>query len=154
MGSARSGMIEFEAEIVASGRGRAAVVVPLEVLERLGGGGRVPVTSTFDGVPYSGSIVRRGDDFYLGAPMTIRKEIGKDVGDKVAVTLKADKSIRKVVIPEELAIRFASHPGAVSAFAELSFSHQKEHVNYIAEAKKPATRNRRAQLTVERLLSW
>lgn len=147
-------MIEFNAEIVAGGRGGAAVTVPEEIAERLGGGGRIPVRATFDGVAYSGSIVRRGGVRYLGVLKAIRSQIAKEIGEPVAVTLKADNSIRKVVVPEELAHRFEAHPGAAATFAELSYSHQREHVNYITEAKKSETRERRAQLTVERLLSW
>jgi hypothetical protein len=147
-------MIDFQTEIIAGAQGRAAVVVPPDVVERLGGGKQIRVRATFDGAPYSGSLVRRSEAFHLGVLKAIREEIGKDVGDRVDVTLKADNSVRKVVIPDELAVRFESHPGAEAAFADLSYSHQREHVNYITDAKRSETRKRRAQLTVERLLSW
>lgn len=54
-------------------------------------------------------------------------------------------------IPPELGAAFKAHPGAATAFAKLSYSHQREHVNYINEAKKPETRERRALRTVMNL---
>lgn len=52
------------------------------------GRGRVPVHATFDGVPYSGSLVRMGTPGHiLGLRKDIRAQIGKQPGDTVHVIL-------------------------------------------------------------------
>lgn len=53
------------------------------------GKGRVPVTATFDGEPYDGSLVRMGTPGHiLGVRKDIRAKIGKQPGDLVFVTIQ------------------------------------------------------------------
>ncbi len=66
----------------------AYVEIPFDVREAFGKG-RVPVSATFDGVPYEGSLVRRGTLCHiLGVRKDIRARIGKQPGDTVRVTLR------------------------------------------------------------------
>jgi hypothetical protein len=51
-------------------------------------------------------------------------------------------------IPHELAAVFRRHPEAKAKFDNYGPSHQKEYVQYVAEAKKPATRQNRADRVV------
>lgn len=52
------------------------------------GKGRVPVSATFDGTPYDGSLVRMGTVCHIiGLRKDIRKQIGKQPGDTILVTL-------------------------------------------------------------------
>jgi hypothetical protein len=55
-------------------------------------------------------------------------------------------------VPEDLQIALRSHPAALKLFQGFSPSHRREYVNWIAEAKRPATRSRRIEQTIERLL--
>ena len=65
----------------------AYVEIPFDVKEVFGKG-RVPVLATFDGVLYSGSLVRMGTPCHiLGIRKDIRALIGKQAGDTVHVTL-------------------------------------------------------------------
>lgn len=53
------------------------------------GKGRVKVYATFDGVPYNGSLVRMKTPCHIiGITKDIRKNISKQPGDKIAVTIK------------------------------------------------------------------
>jgi len=82
-------MLEFDAVIkkVPDIDG-AYVEIPFDVKEVFGKG-RVPVNATFDGEPYSGSIVRMGTPCHiLGIRKDIRARIGKQPGDTVRVTLE------------------------------------------------------------------
>lgn len=151
MGSSGNGLIEFEATIVKGSGGGAYVEVPAEVVESLGGGGRVQVNASFDGISYSGSIVRMGGVTCIGVLKSIRSQLDKQPGDVILVTVERDDSERTVEIPSELKAAFRAHPGTETAFAKLSYSHQLEHVKYINEAKKPETRERRAVRTVMNL---
>ena len=76
-------MTEFAAPIEEANRGGAVVAIPDEVIEELGGGGRIPVNATFDRIPYQGSIVSMGGRRVLGVLKAIRTELGKGPGDEV-----------------------------------------------------------------------
>jgi hypothetical protein len=145
-------MERFEAELLEAARGGACVEVPPEVVAALGGGGRIPVRATFDGIDYRGSIVSMGGAKVLGVLKAIREELGKVPGDPLVVTVTRDEAERRVEVPGELAAAL-DVAGARPAFDALSFSHQREHVRWIEEAKKPETRARRVARTVERLVA-
>ena len=66
----------------------AYIDIPLDVKEEFGKG-RVPVDATFDGVPYSGSLVRMKTlNHIIGIRKDIRKKIGKNPGDSIQVTIR------------------------------------------------------------------
>ena len=76
-------------------KGGAYVQFPYDIRKEFGKG-RVKVEVTFDGEPYSGSIVNMGiknDDgsicYIIGVRKDIRKKIGKQPGDIVKVIVKA-----------------------------------------------------------------
>ena len=128
------------------------VDVPTEVVEALGGKGRIPVTATFDGVPYRGSIVRMGGGAVLGVRKAIMAEAGVTVGDSITVVVRNDEGPREVEVPDDLAQALVRNRAARAAFEGLSFSHKREYVRSITEAKRPETRARRIGLTIEQLV--
>lgn len=76
-------------------KGGAYVRFPYD-LRQLFGKGRVRAEITFDDYPYTGSIVNMGVKnqdgsicYIIGIRKDIREAIGKQPGDKVAVTVKA-----------------------------------------------------------------
>src|SRR5262245_45726041 len=146
--------ITFRAPVRPSGRsgGGHLVDVPTEVVEALGGRGRIPVTATFDGVPYRGSIVRMGDGAVLGVQKAIMAEAGVTVGDTLTVVVRNDEAPREVKVPDDLAEALARNDPARAAFEGLSFSHKREYVRSITDARRPETRRRRIELTIERLV--
>lgn len=122
--------------------------VPGDVVAALGGGGRIPVVASFDGVGYRGSIASMGGCMALGVLKSIRGELGKGDGDAVTVTVERDTGERVVEVPADLAAALAE-AGVREAFDGLSYSHRREHVNAINEAKRPETRARRIAKAVE-----
>lgn len=146
--------VTFRAPIRPSGRGGGGhlVDVPTEVVEALGGKGRIPVTATFDGVPYRGSIVRMGGGAVLGVQKAIMAQAGVRVGDSLTVVVRNDEGPREVEVPVDLAEALARNGAARAAFEGLSFSHKREYVRSITEAKRPQTRARRIELTIEQLV--
>ena len=141
---------EFEATIVAADRGGAYVAVPPAVVDALGGRGRTPVVATFDGVEYRGSVVAMGSGMVIGILKQIRTRLGKEPGDTIAVTLMVDDEPRRVDVPDDLRAALAE-ASLQSRFDALSYSHRREYVQWIEEAKRPATRQRRIEHTVERV---
>lgn len=66
----------------------AYVEIPFDVKQEFQKG-RVPVTATFDGVIYEGSLVRMGTPCHIiGLQKKIRAQIQKQPGDLVKVTIK------------------------------------------------------------------
>jgi hypothetical protein len=143
-------MEAFEGRIVANEGGGAWVEVPAEVAAALGGGGRIPVRATFDGIAYRGSIASMGGCRALGVLKSIRAELGKGDGDAVTVTVERDAGERTVAVPDDLAAALTD-AGLREAFDALSYSHRREHVNAINDAKKPETRARRITKTIDML---
>ena len=148
----------FRAPVRSSGRGGGGhlVDVPTEVVEALGGQGggrrRIPVTATFDGVPYRGSIVRMGGGAVLGVQKAIMAEAGVSVGDTLTIVVRNDDAPREVEVPDDLSEALRRNETARAAFEGLSFSHRREYVDSITEAKRPETRARRVERTIQALL--
>ncbi len=84
-----SKIYEFDAEIkkVPDIDG-AYIEIPFDVKTEFGKG-RVPVTATFDGEIYEGSIIKMGTPCHIiGLRKDIRAKIGKQSGDIIKVTIK------------------------------------------------------------------
>ena len=85
-------MYRFKAPLIQSeGMDAAYIVVPLDI-RQVFGKGRLKVEATFDGVPYSGSVVNMGVKdkegnvcYVIGVTKSIRRQIGKGFGDEVEV---------------------------------------------------------------------
>ena len=58
---------------------------------------------------------------------------------------------RTVVLPDDAARAVQAHPGMIDVFQALAFTHRKEHVVAILDAKKPETRERRIRKMIETL---
>jgi uncharacterized protein YdeI (YjbR/CyaY-like superfamily) len=67
--------------------------------------------------------------------------------------MEQDTEERIVEIPADLLTALDSHPAARDYFDGLSYSHKKEYVEYITEAKKLETRVGRVRKTLELLLA-
>jgi hypothetical protein len=139
----------FEA-VIQEGRGGGAFVeVPFDV-KALYGAARPRVKVTFDGEPYRGSIAPMGGASLIGVLKEIRGKIGKDIGDKVKVTIEPDTEMREVVVPEDVR-KALKGAGREADFKKLSYTHQKEHISAIEEAKRAQTRQRRIEKMLEML---
>jgi hypothetical protein len=141
----------FRAVIEEAGGGGMFVRVPFDV-EAAFGKKRVPVQAAIDGQSYRGTLVRMGEPCHLLPILKeIRARIGKTAGDEVEVTLQEDLLPRAVEIPPDLGAALGKSPSAQAAFRKLSYTHQREYVNWIVEARRPDTRQRRIIQTIARL---
>ena len=105
-------MIEFSAPIEEAMGGGAVVGIPEAVVEESGGGGRIPIRATFDGISYQGSIVSMGGRHVLGVLKAIRTELGKVPGEQILVAVERDDTERTVTIPAELESLLVENPSA------------------------------------------
>ena len=142
---------KFKATIQASVGGGAGVIFPYEVEKEFGVKGRVPVKATFNGVPYSGSLLKCGaTEHMLGIQKAIQAEIGKAPGDTVDVVVWKDDEVRTVEVPAEFE-KLLKKAGLFAAFDKLSYTHRKEYCRWITEAKKEETRQNRIAKALEML---
>lgn len=143
----------FKAEIRPSGRGGGGhlVEVPNEIVVALGGKGRIPVAASFNGVPYRGSIVKMGGVMMLGVTKAIMTKAGVGPGDVLDVVVENDDAPREVETPPELAKALRKDKTAAAVWVKLSYSHRREYVGFIVEAKKEETRARRVDQTIRAL---
>lgn len=142
-------MKTFTAVITAGRGGGAFIEVPFDVRATFGSA-RPKVKVTFDGEPYRGTIAPMGGASLIGIVKDIRGRIGKDIGDQVRVTIELDEEPRIIDVPHDVraALRQANLD---DAFEKLSYTHRKEHIRAIEEAKQPATRARRIDKLIQAL---
>ena len=93
-----------------------------------------------------------GGKFMLPLAKEHRDKAGVKAGDKVEVSLEPDAAPREVAVPKDLAAALKK-AGALATFAKLAFTHRKEHVRAIEEAKAPETRARRIEKAVAMVLA-
>lgn len=141
----------FRAVIEDPGGGGAYVTVPFDV-EQVFGTKRPKIKATIDGEPYRGTLVRWGGlNHVLLVVKEIREKIGKSFGDEVEVEIEEDTEPRVVEVPPDLKAALERNPEAQAFFNQLSFTHQKEYVQGIEEAKRVQTRQGRITKTVDML---
>ena len=113
--------------------------------------GRVPVKATFNGVPYTGSLIKYGNPLHmLGVFKAIREQIGKEPGDIIGVVVWKDDEVRTVEVPAPFE-KLLKKEGLLPVFKELSYTHRKEYCRWITEAKKEETRVKRLKKAIEML---
>lgn len=141
----------FEAVIQSEERGGAFVTVPFDV-EQAFGKKRVKVKAWIDGVPYRSSLVRMGgSEHILGVLKEIRQKIGKGHGDRVHIEVEEETEPRVIEVPDDFKLALEGIPQAETFFKGLSYSHQRQWVNWILEAKREGTRRDRVARAVEML---
>jgi len=107
---------------------------------------------TINGFPFRNSLMPEGDGTHS---MMVNEELQKGAragaGDTVAVVIELDATPRTIAIPEDLKALLAKHKPAQTAFSKLAYSHKKEFLDWINGAKKPETRAKRLEKTIEML---
>lgn len=118
------------------------IVVPEAIVEKLASGKKPKVTVTLKGYTYRSTVFHMGGEFMLPLAKEHRNASGVNDGDTLEITLELDTAPREVDVPKDLAAALKK-AGLTKDFAALAFTHRKEHVRAIEEAKQPETRQRR-----------
>lgn len=138
--------------MVESGGGTATgLPIPDEVVEALGRGKRPPVRITIGGHSYRTTVSRMGGRYLVPLAAEHRQAAGVTAGQRVVIEIEYDDAPREVDVPKDLAAALDREPQARQSFERLSYTHRKEWARWVAEAKKPETRERRIAKTVEAL---
>lgn len=85
----------------------------------------------------------------IGVPTAVMAEAGAEAGDKVEVVVELDEQPRVVELPNDLRKALSRRKGLLEAWSSFSYSHQREYVQWIEEAKREETRARRITSAVE-----
>jgi hypothetical protein len=142
---------KFTAKILAGDGGGAGVLFPYDTEKEFATKGKVPIKATFNGVPYTGSLIKYGfPQHTLHLPKAIREQLGKVPGDIIDVVLWKDEEERILEVPAPFE-RLMKKEGLLPFFETLSYTHRKEYCRWISEAKKEETRSRRLEKAIEML---
>ena len=142
---------KFKATIEDAGTGGACVLFPYDVQQEFGTRGRVPVKAIIDGVSYVGTMIKYGrPQHMLPLLKAIRNQIGKRAGDTVSVIVERDETVRTIEIPPAFKAALRKE-GLLASFEKLSYTHRKEYIRWISEAKKEETRTARAAKALQML---
>jgi hypothetical protein len=138
----------FTAVIKPGGGGGAFMEVPFDV-EKAFDSKRPKIKASIEGEPYRGSLVRMGGPHHMLIILKgILARIGKDVGQAVRVRLEEDTQPRVVELPPQLEQALRTEKAARAYFESLAYTHRREYVNYIMEAKRDETRLARVSRTI------
>ncbi len=143
--------MKFRATVELGGKTATGIEVPEDVVAALGPGKRPAVRVTIAGHTYRTTVERMGGRFLVPLSAENRTAAGVAAGDQIDVGIEADAGPREVEVPADLAKALAQDDAARATFDGLSYTHRKEWVRWVEEAKKAETRATRLAKTVESL---
>ena len=132
-------------------KGWSGLAIPSDFL---GVRGRVWLRGTLEGHPFWVAAQPMGDgNHWVTVNREMRAEMGL-VGDEEveAVFVQADGP-PELTVPDDLRRALESHEEARALFERMSHNHRKEYIRWVAEAKRPETRARRASQAIERIIA-
>ncbi|MFT4165363.1 MAG: YdeI/OmpD-associated family protein [Microlunatus sp.] len=133
-----------------TGPATAIELTDAQVVE-LGGGKRAAVRVTIGDRTARLRLAVMGGKNLIGLSKAVRAELGVEIGDEVTASIEVDAAERVVEVPDDLAAALDAEPGLRAVFDALPYSHRKEHVRAITDAKRPETRARRVAAAIEML---
>lgn len=108
---------------------------------------RVPVKVTVNGFTFRTTIADMGGGPMIGFNATARKSAQLAAADVVELTVALDTEERTVTTPADLLAAMSA--AERERFDAFSYTHRREFVQSIEDAKKPETRKRRIEKTIE-----
>ncbi len=128
------------------------VTLPFDPKEQFGKV-RAPVVVTIGRYAFRTTIFSMGGRYLIGIRKEHRDAAGVKAGDTLSITVAPDTAPRTVTPPPDLKKALKGSTAAQAVWETLSYTHKREYVEWIEEAKKPETRLRRLEKTIEQLLA-
>lgn len=110
---------------------------------------RAPVKVTLNGYSYRSTIAVMGGPPFIPLRKRNREAAGVEGGETLPITVELDTEERVVKAPADFVKALKGTPLAWDRWQELSYTHQREHVEAIEGAKAPETRARRIARALE-----
>ena len=143
--------MRFQSTVELGGKTATGIGVPDEVVAALDAGRRPAVQVTVGGHSYRTTIAPMDGRFFVPLSVDNRAAAGIAAGDAVEVDIAVDTASREVDVPGDLAQALSSDTLAKTSFDALSYTHRKEWVRWIEDARKPETRSSRLANTIASL---
>ena len=112
---------------------------------------RAPVKVTVNGFTFRSTIFSMGGQFMVPFNKANRDGASVAAGDKIKVLIELDTEKRTVAIPDDLAQALARNKNILAVWEKMSYTHKREYVESIERAKRPETRRRRIEKTLDAL---
>lgn len=139
--------MKFKAILRKNEMGGHFVDVPFDVEEAFGSK-RPKIKALINGYAYRGSLFRmKTANHLLGVRKNIRDALKVQIGDVLTIEVELDTEERIVEIPPYF-MEILIGENLLSQFENLSYTHRREYVGWISEAKKLETRERRLDKTI------
>jgi uncharacterized protein YdeI (YjbR/CyaY-like superfamily) len=90
-----------------------------------------------------------GGKFYMVVNREMREGAKVKAGETVEFVMEKDDEPRAIATPADLLKALSARKSAKNAWDKLSYTHRKEYIIAIEEAKRPETRARRIAKAVE-----
>jgi len=143
--------VRFQALVELGGKTATGLAVPHDIVAALGTSKRPTVRVTVGAHTYRTTVASMGGRFLVPLNADNRAAAGVSAGDEVDVDIEPDDEPREVDLPAELAAALVQDATAQAYFDQLAYTHRKEWVRWIEEAKKAETRAARITKTVASL---
>jgi hypothetical protein len=128
------------------------ITIPFDVKEVFGSK-RVPVRGSINGASFRSTVFSMGGCYMMPVNKQMRDAANARAGDMITVEMERDTEPRVMEPTEDLAKALDENPKAKESWEKLSYTHKKEFVLVLEEAKKPETRARRLEKIIEELLT-
>ncbi len=126
--------------------------IPFDVERAFGKKGQVKVKGTVNGIAFRGSLMPHGDGtHFLVVNRSVRDAARVDIGHKVKIVLEAETEERVIALPPDFERALAKSKASRTGWDKLSYSHKREYLGWITDAKKEETRKRRIEKAIAEL---
>ncbi|TCO55080.1 YdeI/OmpD-associated family protein [Actinocrispum wychmicini] len=140
--------MKFRTTVELGGKTATGIAVPDDIVDGFDAGKRPAVKITIEGFTYRTTVARMGGRYMVPLSAENRTAAGVEAGAEVEVRIELDTEPRVVTVPDDFAAALGE---ARPAFDRMSYSHQKEWVRSIEDAKSAATRERRIAKAVSEI---
>lgn len=143
--------MKFRTKVELHGKTATGITVPPEVVEALGTSKKPAVKVTINDYTYRSTVAARNGKFMLPLSAENRQGAGVVAGDEIEVSLELDSEPREAEVPADFLEALERDTDARQAFEKLSYSHKRQHILAIEDAKTPETRQRRIEKAISTL---
>jgi len=143
--------VTFRTTLELHGKTATGIEVPEGAVAALAAGKKPAVHVRIGEHRYRSTVAAYGGRYLLPVSAEHRNAAGVAAGDELDVELILDTEPREVEVPADLAAALAVDPEAERHFASRSYTVRKELARLVEQAKRPETRQRRVEVTVEKM---
>ena len=143
--------MRFHALVELGGKTATGLAVPDDIVAALGTSKRPSVRVPIGAHTYRTTVALMRGRFLVPLSADNRAAAGVSAGDEVDVGIEPDDEPREVDLPADFAAALVQDATAQAYFDQLAYTHRKEWVRWIEDAKKAETRAARITKAVASL---